>query len=67
MKVGTPFGDYPFQFRRIERRGSSLAVIGTPAGLETSVVAGVDDLLSVGRLVAPLVATALLVIYLRAR
>ncbi len=65
MKVETPFGAFPFQFRRVERRGRSIAVVGTPAGLETSVIVGLDDLHLVANLVAPLVAA--LLVYLRSR
>jgi hypothetical protein len=66
MKVETPFGAYPFQFRRIERRGGSVAVVGTPAGLETSVIVGFDDLMSIAKVVAP-AAAVLLFIRLRLR
>jgi hypothetical protein len=67
MKVKTPFGDYPFEFRRLERRGTSIAVIGTPAGLETSVMVGLEDLRTAARRLAPVAAACLLIIYLRAR
>jgi hypothetical protein len=38
MRVGTPFGEYPFQYRRLERRPDGLAVVGTVAGIESTVV-----------------------------
>lgn len=43
MRVGTPFGEYPFQYRRLERRPDGLAVVGTVAGIESTVVFGKDD------------------------
>jgi hypothetical protein len=67
MKIETPFGAYPFQVRRIERRGGSIAVVGTPAGLETSVIVGLDDLWVGAKVLAPAAAAALLVTYLRTR
>lgn len=44
VKVGTPLGEYPFEFRRIERRGGGVAVVGIVAGLESSVVLDREDL-----------------------
>lgn len=38
MKVGTPFGEFPFEFRRVERRADSIAIVGKVAGLDSSVV-----------------------------
>lgn len=38
MRVGTPFGEYPFQYRGLERRPDGLAIVGTVAGVESSVV-----------------------------
>jgi hypothetical protein len=38
MKVGTPFGEYPFVYRRVERREDAIAIVGTVAGVESSVV-----------------------------
>lgn len=43
MKVGTPFGEYPFEYRRVERRPGGLAVVGTVAGIESTVVFEKDD------------------------
>lgn len=69
MRVGTPLGEYPFEFRRVERRGSSIAVVGTVAGLESSVVVDGDDLRTLLKYAAlPLGAAVLVVAYLaRAR
>jgi hypothetical protein len=43
VKVGTPFGEFPFIYRRVERRPDGLAVIGTVAGIESTVVLDRDD------------------------
>jgi hypothetical protein len=43
MRVGTPFGEYPFKYRRLERRAEGLAIVGTVAGVESSVVLDKDD------------------------
>lgn len=64
MKVSTPLGEYPFEFRRIERRGRSVVIVGTVAGLQSSVVLGAEDLRAAARRLgpvpAPLVILALL-------
>lgn len=68
MKVGTPLGEYPFGFRRVERREGGVAIVGIVAGLESTVIVGRDDLLAVGRKLAlPLAATAALLALARAR
>jgi hypothetical protein len=65
MKVGTPLGEYPFEFRRVERRGKTIVVIGIVAGLESSVTLDAGDLRSVLKYAAPAtVAAGLLVAYL---
>jgi hypothetical protein len=61
VRVGTPLGEYPFEFRRIERRGHSIVVVGIVAGLESSVVLDLGDLgVLVRRLALPIGALALL-------
>jgi hypothetical protein len=65
VKVGTPLGEYPFQFRRIERRGAEVAVVGLVAGLESSVVLGPGDLRAAARRVAPPLAIVALLLALR--
>jgi hypothetical protein len=68
MRVGTPLGDYPFEFRRVEPRDGGLAVIGTLAGFESAVVLGRGDLLRVAAAVAlPVAAGAALALALRSR
>jgi hypothetical protein len=37
VKVGTPFGEYPFVYRRVERREDGVAIVGTVAGIESTV------------------------------
>ena len=60
MKVGTPFGEYPFVYRKVERReGGEVAVIGTVAGVDSSVVFDRDDALRAGKLLG--VAAAVIV------
>jgi hypothetical protein len=45
VKVGTPLGEYPFEFRRVERHSGGVAIVGLVAGMESSVVLGRDELL----------------------
>jgi hypothetical protein len=44
VKVGTPLGEYPFEFSRVERREGSIVVVGTVAGMESTVVLDREDL-----------------------
>ena len=68
MRVATPLGEYPFVFQRLERRDRSVAIVGTVAGLESSVVLGPEDLaVLMKRAALPLAAAALLVAYARSR
>ena len=43
MKIGTPFGEFPFVYRRIERRPDGVAVVGTVAGVDSRVVFDRED------------------------
>ncbi|HTT94652.1 MAG TPA: hypothetical protein VMF55_08260 [Solirubrobacterales bacterium] len=56
MKVGTPFGEFPFEYRRVERRRDGIAIVGLVAGLESKVVFDESDarraLISAGVLAA---------------
>ena len=65
MKVGTPFGEYPFVYRRVERRDGEVAVIGTVAGVESSVVFDRDDALRAGKALGALAALLVLIRALR--
>jgi hypothetical protein len=56
MKVGTPFGDYPFVYRRVERRDDGLAIVGTVAGVDSSVVLDRDDALAAAKVMGAAVA-----------
>jgi hypothetical protein len=49
VKIGTPFGEYPFVYRRVERRDGKVVVIGTVAGVESSVVFDRGDLVGVAK------------------
>jgi hypothetical protein len=63
MKVGTPFGEYPFEYRRIERRPNGVAIVGTVAGIESTVVFGKDDAQRAAKALAvPVAAVGLLVL-----
>jgi hypothetical protein len=65
MKVSTPFGEYPFVYRRVERREGEVAIVGTVAGVESSVVLDRDDALQVGKVLGALLALAVLLRALR--
>ena len=66
MKVNTPLGEYPFEFRGIERRGGTLVISGTVAGLQSSAVLGKEDLAAAAKVAAPpLAALALAALALR--
>jgi hypothetical protein len=67
MKVGTPLGEYPFRFRRVERRGHEVVLVGLVAGMQSSVVLGPEDLRSGLRRVGPALAVVALVLALRRR
>jgi hypothetical protein len=63
MRVGTPFGEYPFEFRRVERRPDGLAIVGTVAGIESTVVFDKDDARRAAKALAvPVGAVALLLV-----
>lgn len=61
MKVGTPFGDYPFVYRKVERRDGEVAIVGTVAGVESSVVFDRDDALQAGKVLGAGLALLVLV------
>jgi hypothetical protein len=65
MKVSTPFGEYPFVFRRVERREGEVAIVGTVAGVDSSLVLDRDDALQLGKLLGVLLALAVLLRALR--
>jgi hypothetical protein len=53
VKVNTPLGEYPFEFRGVERRGATVLISGTVAGLESSAVLDRDDLVAALRKLGP--------------
>ncbi|MFL5873387.1 MAG: hypothetical protein ACJ75T_07945 [Solirubrobacterales bacterium] len=65
MKVGTLLGEYPFEYRRFERRSDGVALVGLVAGLEASVVFTSDDLARASKWLAPLFASGALVVLCR--
>jgi hypothetical protein len=68
VRVGTPLGEYPFEFRRVERRRQSVAIVGIVAGLESSVIVDKEDVgLLVRRVALPIGAVALFLAYRRSR
>ncbi len=67
MKVGTPFGEFPFQYRRVERRADGLAIVGTVAGIESTVVLEKDDALRAAKALAVPAAAVALLFVARAR
>jgi hypothetical protein len=61
VKVKTPLGEYPFEFRRIERNQEGVAVVGLVAGLESGFTLSPTELAKVGLALAlPLAAAAFL-------
>jgi hypothetical protein len=63
MRVGTPFGEYPFEYRRVERRPDGVAIVGTVAGIESTVVLDRDDAKRAAKAAAiPAAAVALLLL-----
>jgi hypothetical protein len=65
VKVGTPFGEFPFEYRRVERREDGLAIVGQVAGVESAVVFDRADALRAAKALA--VPTAMLTLALIAR
>jgi hypothetical protein len=65
MKIISPFGEYPFQFRRLERRGATVAVLGTVAGVESGVVFDATDLRAAAKVAAAATALAAAVLIAR--
>lgn len=65
MKVGTPFGEFPFEYRRIERRDDGVAIVGIVAGLESRVVLDRGDARRAALALAVPAAALLLLIFAR--
>lgn len=63
MRITTPFGEYPFVYRRVERREDGVAIVGTVAGIESAVIFGADDARRATKVLAvPATAVALLLL-----
>ena len=67
MKIGTPFGEFPFVYRRIERRDDGVAIVGTVAGVDSRVVFDKDDGRRAALVLGIPVAAALLLLARRVR
>jgi len=68
VKIGTPFGEFPFVYRRIERREDGVAIVGTVAGVDSRVVFDGDDAKRAALVVGvPAAATLLLLARCRRR
>jgi hypothetical protein len=67
VKVGTPFGEFPFEYRRVERREDSVAIVGQVAGLESAVVFDRTDALRAAKVLAVPAAALTLALIARAR
>jgi hypothetical protein len=65
VKIGTPFGEFPFVYRRIERRDDGVAIVGTVAGVDSRVVFDGDDARRAAIVLAVPVAAAALVLLAR--
>jgi hypothetical protein len=63
VKVGTPFGEFPFEYRRVERVEDGIAIVGQVAGVESQVVLEpADARLAAKALAVPTAIVALLLI-----
>jgi hypothetical protein len=67
MRVGTPFGEYPVKFKRVERREGSIVIVADMVGLESTLVLDREDLAKVMRKLALPVAALALIAYSRRR
>jgi hypothetical protein len=67
VRISTPLGEYPFEFRGIERRKTGVAIVGTVAGLESSVLLDGSDLKAAAKRVAPPAAAIFVLFYIRSR
>ena len=67
MKVGTPFGEFPFEYRRVERREDAVAIVGQVAGVESAVVFDRTDALRAAKVLAVPAAALTVALIARAR
>lgn len=66
MKVGTPFGEFPIEYRRVERREDGLAIVGQVAGVESAAVFERADALRAAKVLAVPAAALALALVVRA-
>jgi hypothetical protein len=67
VKVASPLGEYPFVFQKLERREGGVAIVGTMAGIEASILLDDDDLRTVAKAFAAPLAVAAILIAWRSR
>ncbi len=67
MKVGTPFGEFPFEYQRVERVEDGIAIVGQVAGLESRVVLDGGDARAAAKFLAVPVAAAVFLLILKNR
>ena len=67
MRVGTPFGEFPFEYRRVERVTDGIAIVGQVAGVESRVVLDAGDARAAAKVLAVPVAAAALLLLARSR
>jgi hypothetical protein len=67
MKVGTPFGEFPFEYRRVERSEDGIVIVGLVAGLESKVVLDASDARLAALVLGVPVAVASLLLLARSR
>jgi hypothetical protein len=67
VKASTPLGDYPFEFRGIERREDGIAIVGLVAGMRSGVTIEPSDLARAARYLAPAAGALAAIVLLRRR
>jgi hypothetical protein len=65
MRISTPFGEYPFAYRRVERREDGVAILGTVAGVDSAVIFDRSDARRALKVLAVPAAAALLLLVRR--
>jgi hypothetical protein len=67
VRVGTPFGEFPFEYRRVERVEDGIAIVGQVAGVDSRVVLDKSDARVAAKALAVPVAAAALLLLARSR
>jgi hypothetical protein len=65
VKVDTPLGEYPFEFRRLERRGADVVIVGLVGGLKSELVVSRGEALAALGVAAGALSAAAALGYLR--